>query len=99
MTSSAVTRCGTHDKVVNAIVCGHHLRETTRVLGFVENCAEPDNLQAWCDACERVFVAEGGLTEAFRSFNDFQVVCGACYAEIRARHSRDDLDAGGGTAR
>ena len=91
MTSSAVTRCGTHDKAADAIVCCHHVQTTSAVVGFVENCAEPENLQAWCDDCERMLVAEGEMTEEFRRYNDFKVVCSACYASIRARHSRTGI--------
>jgi hypothetical protein len=93
MKSSAVTRCGRHGKAVTAIVCCHHVAKTDHVLGFVETCSEPDNLQAWCDDCERLFASEGDMTEAFRRYNDFKVVCGACYAEIRARHTRNEFNA------
>jgi hypothetical protein len=93
MISSAVNRCGTHDKEINAIVCCHHVQSTDRILGFVENCAEPDNLQAWCDECERLFAAEGELTNVFRNHNDFKVVCSVCYVAIRAKHSRAGFEA------
>ena len=56
-----------------------------RVVGFVENSADPQDLQAWCDQCEAFFVREGEMTEAFKSFNDFRVVCSDCYAQIKAR--------------
>ena len=46
------------------------------------------DLQAWCDECEAYFTREGALTEAFKRFNDFAVVCVACYSELKARHSR-----------
>lgn len=57
------------------------------VVGFIENSSDPDDLQAWCDQCEAFFVREGGLTEAFRKFNDLAVVCDFCYASYRDRHS------------
>jgi hypothetical protein len=57
-------------------------------VGFVENTSDPHDLQAWCDECEAYFTREGALTEAFKRFNDFAVVCVACYSELKARHSR-----------
>lgn len=56
-------------------------------VGFVENSDDPDDLQAWCDACERMFLAEGEMTPAFRAFNRMAVVCDRCYAGLKNRHS------------
>lgn len=86
--SKSHVKCGTHGDRVAAVVCRHHLESKDQSVGFVENSADPDDLQAWCDACEQVFLAEGGLTETFRRFNDFRVVCDFCYAAMRDRHSR-----------
>ncbi len=80
-------KCGTHGTVSSAVVCGHLLQKTDRVLGFVENSSEPDDLQAWCGACEEFFLNEGEMTEAFRAFNNFSLVCEFCYADIKQRHS------------
>jgi hypothetical protein len=57
-----------------------------RAVGFVENSSDPGDLQAWCQACENLFETEDGLTEAFRAFNDFAVVCDLCYQEMKLRH-------------
>jgi hypothetical protein len=58
-----------------------------RVVGFVENSSDPNDLQAWCGACERYFLAEGDKTSAFRAFNQMALVCDVCYAEFKERHS------------
>ena len=79
--------CDTHGRSIAAVVCCHMLQASDRVVGFVENSADPDDLQAWCDACEALFLQEGGLTDAFRRFNDMKVVCSECYAALEARHS------------
>jgi hypothetical protein len=55
--------------------------------GFVENCSDPNDQQAWCHACEALFQQEGGMTDAFLAFNGMSVVCVACYAEAKAHHS------------
>jgi hypothetical protein len=80
--------CPTHGKRIGALVCCHMLAASDRVVGFVENSADPDDLQAWCYECEQVFLAEGGLTDAFERFNDRKVVCSECYATLKARHER-----------
>jgi hypothetical protein len=84
----ATVECGTHGTRTAAVVCGHMLVSTDRVLGFVENSSKPDDLQAWCDDCEAMFEQEQELTDAFRRFNDMAVVCDFCYAKFRARHSK-----------
>ena len=55
-------------------------------VGFVENSSDPEDLQAWCSACESVFLSEGDKTERFRQFNDFAVVCDVCYATLKEKH-------------
>jgi hypothetical protein len=81
-------KCDTHGSRTPAVVCRHMINAGNEVVGFVENNSDPDDLQAWCDQCEAFFVREGELTEAFRTFNDFAVVCDFCYANYRDRHSR-----------
>ena len=84
---SAHVNCGTHGRRVAAVVCCHLLGARDQVVGFIENNSDPDDLQAWCERCEAMFLAEGGLTDDFRRFNDFRVVCDFCYAAIRERHA------------
>lgn len=88
MDAQAKMTCETHGTSVPAIVCRHMLTATDRVVGFVENSSEPDDLQAWCEDCESFFLREGEMTEAFRKFNDFAVVCQECYGLFKARHVR-----------
>lgn len=77
----------THGNRPAALVCCHLVDAKDEVVGFVENSSEPDDLQAWCAACEAMFLREGDRTEAFRAFHDGKVVCDVCYADIKARHS------------
>ena len=85
-----IIHCGTHGPQGVAVVCRHHIEARDRALGFVENSDDPDDLQAWCDECETFFLAEGDMTEEFRKFNDFAVVCIECYSILKARHSSTD---------
>ncbi len=87
---STTVKCDTHGNRTPAVVCRHMINARDEVVGFIENSSDPGDLQAWCDRCEAFFVSEGEMTEAFRKFNDFAVVCDFCYANFRARHSRPD---------
>jgi hypothetical protein len=80
--------CGLHGDRLAAIVCRHHVEVRNRPVGFVENSADPDDRQAWCDDCKDLFLREGDLTEKFREFNNFAVVCIDCYMQLRSRHGR-----------
>lgn len=78
--------CGKHGERIAAVVCRHHINVQDRSVGFIENSSDPDDLQAWCDECEHVFLREGDKTDDFLRFNDFAVVCVVCYALLRSRH-------------
>jgi hypothetical protein len=83
--------CGEHGESVVAIVCRHQLKARARVVGFVENSDDPNDLQAWCDDCEELFVREGQMTKKFLKFNDAAAVCVDCYVRLRARHYREPV--------
>lgn len=74
-----------HGTGIASIVCCHILNSVDPV-GFIENTSDPDDLQAWCYACESLFQQEGELTEKFKSFNDSKVVCEKCYEEYKNVH-------------
>ena len=87
MTEPLMVDCGPHGHRVAAVVCCHMIGQDRPPAGFVENSSDPNDLQAWCYACENMFEQEGGMTEAFRKFNDMSLVCVACYAEAKVSHS------------
>jgi hypothetical protein len=80
--------CTKHGERTSAIVCRHHVDVVDRAVGFVENSADPDDLQAWCDDCESLFLSEGDKTDEFIRFNNFALVCVDCYIRLRALHFR-----------
>ena len=82
--------CGKHGTRISAVVCGHMLQQTDRVLGFVENRSDPNDLQAWCDDCERMFLQEEDMTEDFRKFNSMALVFTVCYAMLKERHTKPE---------
>lgn len=79
--------CEPHGTRVAAVVCCHLLDHEHAPAGFVENSDDPNDLQAWCGMCEKMFQSEHGMTDAFRDFNAMTVICVACYAEAKAHHS------------
>ena len=81
--------CGTHGKRKSATVCGHFVRNNGQPLGFIENSSDPDDLQAWCYACEYVFSQEEKMTDYFKKFNDMAVVCVDCYQKYKVQHTVD----------
>ena len=83
-----LTSCERHGERTAAIVCRHHIQVNDHPAGFIENSDDPEDLQAWCDDCERMFLQEGDKTDDFRVFNDFAVVCVNCYVDLRTRHQR-----------
>lgn len=74
-----------HGKGIASIVCCHILNSADPV-GFIENSSDPNDLQAWCYACEFLFQQEGELTEKFKKFNNAKVVCEMCYQEYKNAH-------------
>lgn len=78
--------CDVHGNGIAAVVCCHMIGRNRAPAGFVENSDDPDDLQAWCHACEAMFEQEDGMTDAFRAFNDMALVCVECYEQARAHH-------------
>jgi hypothetical protein len=84
-----IVRCGTHGTRTSAVVCRHIVEASDKVVGFVENSSDPDDLQAWCNECEGFFATEGAMTERFKAFHGHLIVCDFCYAAFKIRHSLD----------
>lgn len=87
--SPLMVDCGPHGMRVAAVVCGHILKAQDHIVGFIENSTDPNDLQAWCAACEEMLLREGSLTLAFEKFNDRAIVCVVCYQNLKDRHSEE----------
>jgi hypothetical protein len=94
MTSKPLRLECRHGVLASTVVCRHHVTALERVVGFIEISDDPHDLGAWCDECEAFYEREGERTEAFERFNDFALVCVACYSELKARHSHGLDDPG-----
>jgi hypothetical protein len=80
--------CAVHGRSVMAIVCRHMVGFSWRKVGFIQNTDHADDLQAWCDKCERMFLAEGDRTERFEKFHGMTGVCTGCWETIKKKHAR-----------
>lgn len=92
ITKPLTINCGTHGKRVCAVVCKHMLQGEPTPAGFIENSDDPNNLQAWCCRCEKKFLQEGHITEAFKKFNGMVTVCDVCYKEAKSLHTTPDSE-------
>ncbi|MFH0933597.1 MAG: hypothetical protein V1879_00150 [Pseudomonadota bacterium] len=79
--------CDCHGSSVAASVCVHLVKNNGAPVGFIENSSDPNDLQAWCYACEYLFLQEEDKTEKFTKFTQHSLVCSKCYEEIKAFHS------------
>lgn len=75
-----------HGTGIASVVC-KHLIKSEYALGFIENSRDPQDLQAWCFACEYYFLNQGEMTEAFKEFNQAVLVCNICYEELKEKHA------------
>ena len=79
--------CGPHGQRIATVVCRHMINGSDAPLGFIENTDDPNDLQAWCHACEEMFNKKGDRTDAFLAFNNMGIFCVVCYAEFQTLHT------------
>lgn len=86
---SKYIECANHEYRRIAFVCSH-LTHNKKV-GFNEafdtvedmELDEDDDLQAWCDACEKIRAREDGCNDASTAAADVKLVCEKCYFEMK----------------
>lgn len=80
-----IIECSEHGRVPSSIVCRHLLEfGLTRRLGFVLCDPTPNDLVAWCCACEEIARREGANAI---TANQLGVVCQPCLFKIRDAQS------------
>jgi len=83
-------QCGEHRHGRRAFVC-QHLNKTYKT-GFEEafethedmELGLDDDLQAWCDECEKIRLREGEWNDISMEFANIKLVCEYCYFEMKA---------------
>lgn len=85
-----IVECAKHGEQQAIFVCQHLVKalKTNRQVGFYY--AGELRGDAWCEACEKVRVREGGETgewnERSEQFADVTLICSACYDRLRVLH-------------
>jgi hypothetical protein len=85
-------QCEEHGSQEETYICQHLISslKTNESVGFYWS-SEPRG-DAWCHACEKVRIAEGGIrgdwNERSEAFADIKILCGACYDRIRTQQQR-----------
>jgi len=79
------TLCSLHKKEATAIVCFHLCMAGNEPLGFnVPSDIETD-LEAWCDACEKILNKAGEWTDSVAALADFRPCCVGCFIALKNR--------------
>lgn len=81
--------CGSHGFQRPAFVCQHLNLENS--IGFEEamerhkgmELNENEDLQAWCNECEKVRVKYGEWNEESEKFAKIKLICENCYFEMK----------------
>ncbi len=83
----ALITCATHGRSKQTAVCVHVAQSLADGVarGFYFTDEEDDEPQAWCEACERRFVAAGSVwTPEVLAYVDAQALCLHCFRDARA---------------
>lgn len=85
-----VVHCAEHGARSPAFVCHHLVAPATEARGFHQADVDPNrewtDLNGWCDECDRVYLAEQGWNDTSEGFAQIQLVCDACFFQLKARH-------------
>lgn len=86
-----IVTCASHGTARAAFVCQHLNKDT--YTGFHEPfesdplIEQEDDLQAWCDECEKKRQEEGEWNEVSEAFAKIRLVCEHCFFEMKRRNS------------
>lgn len=77
--------CILHKKEATAIICGHLLAVEDGHIGFHVPEDIKNDLEAWCDTCEKILNEAGGWTDSAVKFADFRSCCVGCFISLKKR--------------
>jgi hypothetical protein len=84
--------CGIHGARRPAFVCRHLSKD--KYTGFHEpfesdaSVDADEELQAWCDECEKVRLREGEWNDVSEAFANIRLICDQCFFVIKAKNSK-----------
>ncbi len=79
------TICALHKKEATAIICGHLCESQEDSIGFNVPSDIKNDLQAWCDRCEKILNTAGGWTDSVVAFADLRPCCVGCFISLKTR--------------
>ena len=79
------TLCSLHKKEATAIICGHLCYTDDAHIGFNVPADRKNDLEAWCDECEKVLNAAGGWTDSVVKFANLRSCCVGCFIALKRR--------------
>lgn len=79
------TVCSLHKKEATAIVCIHLCTAESASVGFNVPADIVNDLEAWCDECEKIVNKEGGWTDRALKFADLRPCCVGCFISLKRR--------------
>lgn len=84
--------CGEHGTRAPTFVCQHLVDGSNLGFHFGVPDDDPDVVwpDAWCDACDAVYRAEGGWNERSEAAAGVTAICDFCYERARGRNWRED---------
>lgn len=77
--------CNLHKKQATAIICGHLCGVDDGNIGFNVPADIKNDLEAWCDKCEKILNEAGGWTDNAVKFADFIPCCVGCFISVKKR--------------
>lgn len=79
------TICSLHKKEATAIICVHLWAAEDDLVGFNMPEDIENDLEAWCDRCEKILNTAGGWTDKVVEFADLRPCCVGCFVSIKNR--------------
>ncbi len=88
--SEEETVCSLHKKQATAIICGHLCAmENGEIpddnIGFNVPADIENDLEAWCDKCDKILNEEGSWNDRAVTFADLRPCCVGCFIVIKKR--------------
>ena len=79
------TICLLHKKEATAIICVHLWARQGDSIGFNVPADINNDLEGWCDKCEKILNAYGEWTDGAVEFADFRPCCVGCFIALKRR--------------
>lgn len=79
------TICSLYKKKATAIICVHLWASQGDPIGFNVPEDIKNDLEAWCDKCEKILNASGEWIDSACEFADFRPCCVGCFISLKIR--------------